>query len=379
MNKSILKNYKIVYASVPFGLSEAACYLKSELEAYCGVEIFCEESAETLQEKQVIFLGNTFEKSSEEDLMSYRIRSEDFRIYLSCGGSYSAMRGVEELKCLLLEAEDVTFDKREILLSLDPVVRENGESLRIMTSNILADCWLVGGRPSVPQRAEIYAAVLKKYAPDLVGVQETDLPWTKYLPYYLELLSERYGLEYEWNQYWVDNVPNMSSILYNKSRLKPVDYSMHEFSYMVHRDYKIRVLTWIVLTDAKSKANIALINTHWDIKKENNPWELEEETDLIRDLEQKYDNIPIFCTGDFNSHINLASEKFMEMAKVYDFKEMAEEQGTLANKISGIVEGIYIDHVYCNRKLKILHYETADNEHYRVLSDHLPHYADFVM
>lgn len=380
MNLETLKNYKIVYAAVPAGLSEAAMFLKQSLESVLETEIPCEEDLDAVGDEFEILIGNTSRCSLHEDLMSYRICSDEKRIFLLCGGAYSAMHGAEELKQLLLTDVDLTgYNKKKVLLPLTPIHRDCDDSIRVMTSNILAHCWLVGDRPSVAQRAEIYAAVLKKYAPDLVGVQETDLPWTKHLPYYLDLLSERYGLNYQWNQYWVDGVPNMSSILYNKDRFTSKNYSVREFSYMVHRDYKIRVLTWIVLTDQRIKKDVAVINTHWSVKKDHNPYELIEETALIRELEETYGNLPIFCTGDFNSHINFASEKFIEIAGVFDSKELAEENNTLVNRLSGIAEGIYIDHIYCNRKFNILRYETVENEHYYVLSDHLPHCADILL
>jgi mRNA deadenylase 3'-5' endonuclease subunit Ccr4 len=66
-----------------------------------------------------------------------------------------------------------------------------GSTLRIMTSNILADRWVSGRNyGSVAKRAEMYAGVLMVYRPSLVGVQETDDPWTKNLPYYLDYLRE---------------------------------------------------------------------------------------------------------------------------------------------------------------------------------------------
>lgn len=381
INGSPLGIYKIVYASKPLGLAEAATELKRRLSEQFNIELECVCDNISEINKYEILIGSTNRDNSIAHLMSYKILVKESKLLLLCGGALSAFSAVDALTEMLsgnseLDLAEGTHSEKE-LLSLEKEYLTENSDLRVMTSNILAERWLCGNRPSVTVRAEIYAALLVKYSPDIIGVQETDMPWVELFPYYLAILKDEHGIDYEWNQYFIDDVANLTSIIYKKSRFSLVECSMQEFSYFKHTKYKLRVLTWAVLKDNTADVTYALINTHWSGNKENSVLEIQEENALIKALEAKYEDIRIFCTGDFNMHGNNAFEPLKEATGLIDAKEDAQCLGTLINENPGIREGIYIDHVFFNGKVNTTRYETVDNKFAHVLSDHLPQYGDF--
>ena len=74
-----------------------------------------------------------------------------------------------------------------------------GADVRIMSANVLSYRWGEASYSNVlpsAQRAEIFAGVLLNYRPDATGLQETDEPWQQVLPWYLERMKEKDGVEY---------------------------------------------------------------------------------------------------------------------------------------------------------------------------------------
>lgn len=375
ITKENAKKYIIVYESTPIDLSLAASHLKKEFDALYGTdtECVCDGS-----HRNAIIIGRSDSEGNKAPLMSYSIKSEGESIRLHCGGVYSAVCAADRLIRLLSEGcPEICVS--EVLLSPDRLPLTEGSDLRVMTSNILAERWLCGGRPKIEIRAEIYAAHLAKYAPELVGVQETDMPWVEIFPAYLDVLRDEYGVDYSWDQNTVDDVANLTSILYQKKRFSMKEHGMRDFSYFTHVKYKLRVLTFAVFKDEQTGKTVALVNTHWSGNKENSVLEIKEENALVRDLEARYEGITVFCTGDFNMHGNFAFEPMKQGTGLVDAREAAEESGTLVNHLSGIKSDIYIDHVFFNTKMKVTRYETVDDPPAHLLSDHLPQYGDFTL
>jgi len=370
MNKRTISKYKIVYEDSPISFELAAKVLKEGISSLCGAEIECAAGVPSGEYEIAIV--------RKAPLMSYAISVEESKVTLACGGGYSADCAVKAFLALLAEGDVCDgVAKEEVLLSLEREPLSEGADLRVMTSNILAERWLCGGRPTLIIRAEIYTAILAKYAPDLVGVQETDMPWAELFPAYLEILRSEYGIDYSWDQSIVDDVANLTSILYLRGRFSMKEHGMRDFSYFTHVKYKLRVLTWAVFKDEKTGELCSLVNTHWSGNKEHSVLEIKEENALVKDIEARYEGIDVFCTGDFNMHGNYAFEPMKAGTGLTDAKEAADAAGTLVNRLSGIGVDIYIDHVFFNNPLSVTRYETVENPPAHTLSDHLPQYGDF--
>ena len=309
--------------------------------------------------------------------------AEKGKLMLLCGGAYSAVNGATDLTFHFPASSDYELKSGTLLekqmLDLSPKALAEGSDIRVMTSNILAERW-VDGRPypTTSQRAEIYAALLAVYQPNLVGAQETDMPWVEVLPYYLDVLKNVHGIDYTWIENRYEHLANLTSLLYRAEQFELLESGMQEYSYVNHTNYKIRVLAWGVFRDKSTGRQFALINTHCDGKTEYSPIEVAEEKALIDRLDGKYQNLTFFCTGDYNNHVNNGIENFKTATGFIDSKEAADANGVLANHNTGIPLDFYIDHVYTNLNPDaVKHWETIESNLTSSMSDHLPQYGDY--
>lgn len=370
LTKNDLKNFRIVCDNSTLDLSYAANTLKNILDDLLNSNINIDFDAVPME--------NSIAIKRSSDLMSYSLSVSNNSVVVSCGGGFSANEAVLSL-AEHIKNDDLTddFSESKTILPLDDVKHAENSDIRVMTSNILAERWLCGGRPSVNIRAEVYAAILKKYSPDIVGVQESDMPWFTLLPSYLNILKNDYNLDYSWDQPIVDDVANLTSILFRKNRFSMKEHGLRDFPYFEHVKYKLRVLSWTVLKDKITDKYCSLVNTHWSGNKEHAPIEIAEETALVHEIENRYNNVNVFCTGDFNMHMNSAFEDMKKGSSLTDAKESADASGTLLNRVPGIKEGVYIDHIFVNLNNFVAAYETVDTPTAHILSDHLPQYGDF--
>ena len=323
-------------------------------------------------------------------LMSYRIVVQDSTVQFACPGAHSGAEMMSTFYQLYIMSTSyrnlrngVHMEKNLLTVTEQPLTE--GSTLRVMTSNILAHRWVDGRNyGSVAKRAELYAAVLMVYRPALIGVQETDDPWTVNLPYYIDYLRDYLYLDYEWieNIYNVSSdrvIPNMTSIIYSRDQFMYVKSGMQEFSEFNHTVYKLRVLTYAVLTHKESGEKYALVNTHYEGNPEIAKNEIAQQAALVNKIKGEYEGIHVFCTGDYNNHGGYNLNDLRNALNMLTTKEMAKTNGTLVNEIAGIPEGIYIDHIFSEKTNVIMRHETIDVNFANLLSDHRPQYADIIV
>ena len=396
-NGESLGKYAIVYSKDVPGMEDIALDLAKRLKGTLGLDLECYPDTFREEVEYEILIGRTNRPYSvacfsdgKVPLMSYRLIVEGTKIQFAAAGGYSMSEMASKfvssyvLSIAMRNLRDGTYMESDLLpIRSQPLTA--GSTLRVMTSNVLADAW-VDGRdyPSVAARAEMYAATLLVYRPDLVGIQETDKPWINTLPYYLQYLRDEYSVDYDWIEtaYRKDNgstVPNYTSLIYRKDTFSLVESGSQEFSFTNQKNYKIRVATWAILTHKLSNEKYALINTHWDFTSEKGKVSVEEECRLIESFKQRYEGLHVFCTGDFNNHLNGSYELFKETGGLNDSKEVAAVNGTLINENAGIPEKIYIDHVAFNEGITVTRHETIEHAYASKMSDHLPQYGDFIV
>ena len=371
-----IENYNIIYASQTPGLKMSAEYMQEKIKEATGVSLGIYPDTEVAASGFEILIGCTNRKESAgfTELMKYSLSIENDKIVIGCGGQFSANHVID----LFVEsiAKDDLRPLQGNLLEIEKQPLEDGSSLRVMTANILAQRWICGGRPYITIRAEIYAAILAVYAPDMIGVQETDDPWNEYFPYYLDILRERYGLDYGWTCNKYGELSILTSIMYNKEKFELLESDMREFSYLNSTKYKLRVLSSVVLEDVNDKKRYLVVNTHWSGTQEDVYTQINAGIEVVDHFSSKYGIKNFFCTGDYNMH-RYGFNEYKEETGYLDAKEVAEASGTLINHNCGIREGMYIDHIFHTPGLAVKRYETVDKNHTDVLSDHLPQYADF--
>ena len=390
-----LKQFRIVYASQVEGMRDIALKLVSQFNRYCGVRLTCVSDVEAEETQYEILIGETnraasvsLYRGSKLKLMTYRLVADGSKLMFACGGAYSGDQMLETFISRYLyrsqngvNITDGTYLERDLLVLKESFASEN-TTVRVMTTNTAADLFLtdLGWLPAT-HRTEIHAAVLAVYQPDLIGIQEVDEAWVKAYPYYLSVLKDSYGLDYEWIHQYHRNLVNMTNIIYRKDKVELVDSDVKEFSYQHRSDYLIRVVTWAIFQMQGVDKPIALLNTHWSGSESDSVIEIREECELIASLKATYEDFYLFCTGDFNTHGGGSFEPFKNASGLYDSREVAQANGTLASTHSGLhsVTGFPIDHIFINDDISVLKYDIVNVNNTLQISDHLPQYADYYL
>ena len=400
LNQNDLKKFCIVYAADAPEMDRIAQSLTQLLREKLGVVPECYSDAYISEREYEILLGCTKRDFSRAIYteggvapMSYRVILQGTKLQIACGGAASATAFLKVLEQLIAdgtlpeELTDGTYLETELTgLSIVPLTE--GSDIRVMTSNVLTHCWEGGrGYPSVAHRAEMYAATLNAYQPNLIGIQETDLPWIDYLPYYFEALRVYSGGKLDYacleNSYLMPDgtsIPNYTSLIYRKDRFDVLESGTVAYPYAVKElKLKCRTCTWAVYKDRTDGELYGVFNTHWSFTAEETEISIRIGLETVYAQQAKYPGLHVFCTGDFNNHLNKSIEKFSERSGFGDSKDEAKKNGSLINENPGIPEMIYIDHVFFNEGVRVTRHETIDAPFTAKMSDHMFQYGDFAL
>ena len=417
--------YTIVYPSEPIGLESIAMSLRDSIRTATGKTLSVVRDTASAENIYEILIGPTNRSFSQQcyaessHIMQYEIRVQKGKLQLVAGGPYSAMKCADKFTMRILAmkeklTEGVAYYATDIATDSQPLT--DGADIRVMSSNVLAYQWGEQDYSNVypvSTRAEIYAGVLLRFQPDIVGVQETDEPWMKALPYYLTAMAEKDGVVYTHLLRKVQNqsrsVVNFSSILY-RSDLYTADASGCElFAANYQTTYCQRVGSWAKFT-SKSDPNrqMVLINSHWAHETEESILScVNEEAALVARMKEQYPGVPIFCTADYNSdatkkprdeadnpNVKTRDQYFLQFVELISgtvASDAAREKGVLikpggcrasAQKMSEgterAIDNNFIDHiVVTGGYADVLRHDTIITNKCNMLSDHSPIYADF--
>lgn len=313
-----------------------------------------------------------------------------------------------------LTAEDCKVFGEEEFVSL----RQEDNSLkdenafRVMSANVLVHIADWGGEPVKP-RAHRFAEAIKHYAPDVIGMQEMCSDWYKYLMPQIE----EYEVIEPKNSLFMEN---RSSIIYNKSKLNLIESGLKKYSKGDKNG--CRAVTYGVFERKSDNKKIIVTSTHLnlirqkDYEKEKSIMlsQVDEFFNLIDSLKEKYKNIPILMTGDYNSmeHENSRfegdvydAEKDLTYFKCYGTScaSFAYEKIVTKYVDTKFVEGIeqkfdntrnYLyddptwDHIFITNEsyAKILTFRVLTSDYFHnnpdrtsQISDHLPICVDFTV
>lgn len=264
------------------------------------------------------------------------------------------------------------FETEEVALELNikQAVCESADdaTMRIMSFNLKT------GEMSNERTANAIA-MIKKYSPDLLGVQEGNNKWMSSLK---SALSDDYGcigvgrdanlggehcaIFYKKSEFnviesdtkWLSDTPDVSGSKYESS------------------DY-IRIVTWAVFERKSDGKQFVYANTHLD-------WgALQQQCNVLMNFMKKYD-YPMFLTGDFNmrssnsAYQSLVKFGFQDSLNKADYF-YATEQGRTDWQSSTI------DHCMVKTDLYyVSEYRVCDEGiNGQQVSDHYPIYADFLL
>ena len=400
-----LSDYVIVYDSDVAGTVAVASDLRSSIETQYGFRLplysdthyAATDGPELLVGKTNRTLSTELYASKSPKLMTFEVVLRGNKLQMLAGGAFSLRQCSTQLMAYI---ESLDKDGEYLFTDLAPntAALAQGADLRVMTSNVLAARWgerikdsdpLQALCPVTVERAEIFAAMLVDYQPDVIGLQEACDVWQDSLPYFLDILKKDYGLEYTWlyNQY--NGQMSMTSILYRSDKLEVVESDFQPLSYWAStgNNYYIRTFAWARFRERSTVKEFIMINTHWELSEriEKVQMCINEEVALINSLKAKY-NLPIVCTGDFNSKQDTDDYyRFMSEAGVAEMRIVARDNNGLINKAGGCGmvgtlrnanSGNYIDHIYGTSECNALRYETLITNYIYCMTDHSPQIAD---
>lgn len=249
-----------------------------------------------------------------------------------------------------------------------------GQSIDVMTYNIRYDNPGDGVNQWSNRKDKVFA-LIKKYDPEIIGLQEA-------LHHQLqELVSnlkdyEAIGVGREDGK----QKGEYSAILYKKDRFDVKDSNTFWLSETPsvpgskNWDAALtRVATWAVFTDKETKKDFILINTHFDhIGKESRAKSAEL---LVTQADKLAKSKPLIITGDFNCTREDKPYEVITAQKTIPLTDPAPSNppGTFCNFKVNSMECRAIDYIFSSGEWEHSDYKViTDNDGMHYPSDHLP-------
>ena len=257
------------------------------------------------------------------------------------------------------------------------------QSLKAMTYNLRLDV-ASDGNNAWPFRKDFFAAQVRFYEPDILGVQEAmphqvvDLE--QLLPQYNHVGIGREGV----------GKGESSNIFYKKDKLKVLEtntFWLSDTPEVISKGWDAachRVCTYALFQEAKTNQLFWVFNTHLDhIGEQARTKGIELVLAQINQLNTL--NYPVIFMGDFNSEPQ--EERIVALKKVMnDAREVSLEKpfgpvGTFNNFEHDKSVTALIDYIFISKKsnLKVIKYAVlSDSKDLKYPSDHLPVYVEMV-
>ena len=254
------------------------------------------------------------------------------------------------------------------------------QPLNIMTYNIRLDVE-ADGINKWANRAPFFTAQIKFYEPDILGMQETVPGQVNYLDSalanYKHIGTGREG----------PHKGESSPIFYNSKRFKPEQentFWLSETPAQISKGWDaayLRVCTYALFTDTKTKQQFWVFNTHLD---NNGKLAREKSVELIL---KKMDSVntkklPIIFTGDFNagpeSEVVMNVKKIMADARDISVEKPFGPKGSFNNFEFDKPVTLLIDYIFVSKSVNITVNKYAvlsDSYDLKYPSDHLPVFA----
>lgn len=253
-----------------------------------------------------------------------------------------------------------------------------GAEVRIMSYNVLHPDW--NDMIKITGRNENFLAIINRYMPDVVGLQEAGAKWHKFWkPHLIDTgiystacrKSNAEGFTY-----------NTSAILYKMDTLKLLD----EYVLDLDKNSATRVLSVAVFEYIADGSRFVVCNTH--TAPSNAPEEYNRHFgDLMKMIPaemEKYAGLPFILTGDYNTDeefemfttfmnaVNVNTAKYEADVVV---REHATYKGWKDEELNP--DRLYVvDHIFVNEMTDVKLYNVVIDQEAQDASDHLPVYAD---
>lgn len=389
-----LEKYVIVYPAGDMVYKEVALLLRDYIKLIQKCELPVVSTASEVNPYEIV-VGKSDRSISqaayatEPDIMKAHVLVEKGQVQIVSGGPYSAQSFVKDQAAKFLRSKDFSLSEGthyHLDLLRESHTLTEGSDVRIMTLNVLAG-YVVDAKDQdalpVAMRAEIFAGMLIRYQPDMIGLQECDGEWINQLRGYLPLLREKHGLDYSHILTSYQSLENVTSILYNTKRFRCDEAEYYPYEYTGENGLSKRTIRGAGVAKLTSlldpAVEILLFTSHWDHTSEEAMNSCaKEEAAIVKLYEEKYPNASVFCTGDFNSHKfeGVYLNQFVSEINGAIASDLAREGGTL------IIDGGYhtagfIDHIIGRAgSYSVLYHNTLLVNGCDQMTDHAPIYAD---
>ena len=390
-----LSQYRIVYAEGAGSyLKETVVpYLQQTLKNQFGVDVPAVSDKEPASEYEIV-LGDTnrstetikgyFNDGNKLTTYGHAIVPDGSRVYLLSKSDF-ALYSASSTLCKQATPEigpDVFCLGSEPWFSPAPdtddvVELAEGADIRVMSYNILHPSW---GNVAIDGRDTNVANILMYYMPDVVGIQETNAGWHNALG---DLLVET-GMYAPACQKNNAKSYNMTTMLYNTQTVKLVE----EFVIDLDKNSEIRVFAVAIFEKLSDGKRFIVTNTHPAPtgQAENYARNFADMMRISTEQMEKYKDIPVIQTGDFNTKEQSAMYKtYMESTNLKDAKYEADVLVRDYCTYSGFGNAPKpgnancIDHIFVNSKVDVKLFNVVIDHDVAHTSDHIPIYADIAL
>jgi endonuclease/exonuclease/phosphatase family metal-dependent hydrolase len=261
------------------------------------------------------------------------------------------------------------------ILFLFTISMTHAQTVKVMTYNIRY-ATPKDGINSWDNRKEKVYTLLKKYDPDILGVQEALNVQLK------DIYANVPG--YEWNGVGRDDGKEsgeFSAVFYKRSKFDVIDFKTYWLSETPDVpgskswDAAItRIVTWVRFKDKVSGKTFQVFNTHFDhMGKEARKNSSAIIQKWIQELGKKY-NEEVIVTGDFN--VEKTDEPYaviMAPGNLNDTRPVTDTAGTFCNFGVNSQPCRGIDYIFATKKWQSSDFKVIqDNDGVNYPSDHLP-------
>lgn len=379
-----ISGYKIVCDTASAELKTAAETLAASIKKSFGITLpVVSDSAG--EEHEIVIVDGKLISSLLKD--EYMIVAEGKKLFIACERSEMTNAVVNSflqryISPLYSDRPLVPSDIniRESLVAYadgydfaDSTDRAEGTDARVMSFNILCELW--DAKVPVAGRDLTVTAVIHRYAPDVIGLQEVSDKWYEAFD---NLFFGRYEFTDRKNQ---DGKTNFSTLAYNTETVTLKEHGV--VNYSVGNSRQLRLVTWGLFEKKDTGKQFIVMSTHWDLTK-NPKWQKvhsDEMAALALKLKEQY-KVPVITTGDYN--VLEEGEYIKNFVSKTGFSE-AKSEAKVKNRVGTSTHAIgkprgtgaqSIDHIFGSQDAEFLYFNTLIDQSILDASDHLPIYAD---
>lgn len=249
-------------------------------------------------------------------------------------------------------------------------------NVRIMSYNILSPQF--NSKEPVAGREAGLIAVLDKYKPDVVGLQECHADWHTAIE--RDIVSKgkyKFACKYTPDGTTVTQI----TYLYNSETVRLVEQEVQWISSNVN----YRGWSWAKFELLSDGAQFMVTNTHPTPDAQYRDTHITRADNFTKAKMNLYPGTPVFMTGDYNLREQIASYKeYLERMPIVDAKYDAKVMGygcttCFGYKVPANLESetSVLDHIFKSGNAKTLYYSCVIDCGVENTSDHIPIYADF--